>query len=148
MARRKQIPSVDETLRLMLERVRSELNVEIRKLRDQVSSVSRKQAGMERRLARLQADLEELPARMDANDPGRTRRRVSPNRAQQAILDQLRAVGGGYVTSKELGAPLGISRATVAARVRELRAAGFNILSSPRKGYTLAAEHEPDQGNR
>lgn len=142
MARRKQIPSVDEALKLMMERVRSELNVEIRRIRDQVSALSRKQAGMERRLARLQTDLEDLPARMDASDLGRTRRRISPNRAQQAILDQLRAVPGGFVTSRELGVPLGISRATVAARVRELRAAGFKILSSPRKGYTLADEHE------
>ena len=86
MARKKQIPSIDEALELMMDRIRSELSIEIRKIRGQVSALSRKQAGMERRLARLQSDLEDLPARMDSSDLVRTRRRVSPNRAQQAIL--------------------------------------------------------------
>ncbi len=86
MARRRQIPSVDEGPGLMMERLRTELDAEIRKMRDQIATLSRKQAGMERRLGRLQADLEELPARLSAGESSSSRRRVSPDHAQHAIL--------------------------------------------------------------
>ena len=136
LARKKKIPSLDEALRLTIERVTDDLGGEMRRLREQVTGLSRKVAGLERKLNRLRSDTELSQLRPDT---GRRhpRKRVSPERAQKAILVRLKRARGNFVTSKELGAPLGIGRATVAQRVRELRDQGHEIISSPRKGYSL-----------
>lgn len=137
MARKKKIPSVDEALQIMFERVKDDLNAEIRRLRDQGTALSRKLAGLERKFSRLQAELNELQQIRPEGQPPRPRKRVSPDKAQQHILARLKKNRGKYLTSKELGSPLGIGRATVAARVKELREQGHEIDSSPRKGYAV-----------
>jgi biotin operon repressor len=137
VARKKKIPSVDEALQIMLERVKDDLNAEIRRLRDQGTSLSRKVAGLERKLSRLQSELGELQQLRPTGQPVRPRKRVSPDKAQEHILSRLKKNQGRYLTSKELGSPLGIGRATVAARVKELREQGHEIASSPRKGYAI-----------
>ena len=136
MARKKKIPSVDEALQIMFDRVQADMNGEIRRLRDQVTSLSRKVVGLERKLARLQSESELRQLRPEG-EPLRPRKRVSPEKAQKHILARLRKARGRFVTSKELGSPLGIGRATVAVRVKELRDQGHEIASSPRKGYAL-----------
>ncbi len=137
MARKKKIPSVDEALQIMFERVKDDLNAEIRRLRDQGTALSRKVSGLERKFARLQAELNELQQFRPEGHPTRPRKRVSPDKAQQQILSRLKKSKGTYLTSKELGSPLGIGRATVAARIKELRDQGHEIDSSPRKGYAI-----------
>ena len=136
MARKKRIPSVDEALRIMFSRFHDDLDAELRRLRDQVSVLGRKVAGLERKVTKLRSDAELLQHRPLGDSP-HPRKRVSPEKAQGAILARLKRARGNFVTSKELGGPLGIGRATVAARVRELRSDGHDIDSSPRKGYAL-----------
>ncbi len=53
------------------------------------------------------------------------------------ILTALRAAGETGVAGTELAARLGVSRAAVWARIRELRALGYEIEASPHRGYRL-----------
>ncbi|MFO7631240.1 MAG: HTH domain-containing protein, partial [Caldilinea sp.] len=63
------------------------------------------------------------------------RRRLSIEDACRILLQRLQRASGKYVTSAELGVQAGISRATVAARIGDLKSQGHMISSSPRKGY-------------
>lgn len=56
-----------------------------------------------------------------------------------AILAALRREPGGFVSGTELAARLGVTRAAISARVRELRARGYDIAASPQLGYRLEA---------
>jgi BirA family biotin operon repressor/biotin-[acetyl-CoA-carboxylase] ligase len=53
------------------------------------------------------------------------------------ILRALRTSGSGTVSGEELSQKLGISRAAVLARIKELRELGYDIEESPHKGYRL-----------
>ena len=53
------------------------------------------------------------------------------------ILNALRAAGDGTVSGAELSQKLGVSRATVRARIEDLRALGYDIEASPHLGYRL-----------
>lgn len=136
MARKKKIPSIDEALGVMFERFQGDLEAELRRLRDQVTALSRKVTGLERKVNRIRSDAELQQLRPEGEAP-RPRKRVSPEKAQKSILVRLKRARGNFVTSKELGNPLGIGRATVAMRVKELKDQGYDIESSPRKGYAL-----------
>lgn len=136
MARKKKIPSLDEALQIRFDLVQHEQDGKLGRLQELLSDLGRKISGLERKVAKLRADadLQQLHPSVDASRP---RKRISPEKAQGAILSRLKKARGNFVTSKELGRPLGIGRATVAARVKELRAEGHDIDSSPRKGYAL-----------
>ena len=54
------------------------------------------------------------------------------------ILELLKA-GGEYLSGEAIGAQLGISRSAVWKHVRDLKEAGYGIVSSPKKGYGLRA---------
>ena len=121
---------------LITERIYADLGADNRRLREQLIQLSRKVAGLERKINRLrnEAELRLLRPNEETTAP---RKRVSPEKAQRAILVRLKRARGNFVTSKELGNPLSIGRATVAVRVKELRGQGHDISSSPRKGYAL-----------
>lgn len=53
------------------------------------------------------------------------------------ILKALRTGGSGGISGAELSQELGVSRAAIWARVRELRALGYEIVASPHRGYRL-----------
>jgi BirA family biotin operon repressor/biotin-[acetyl-CoA-carboxylase] ligase len=53
------------------------------------------------------------------------------------ILRALRAAGEGPVSGADLSQRLGVSRAAIWARVRELRSFGYEIEASPHRGYRL-----------
>lgn len=53
------------------------------------------------------------------------------------ILNALRAAGDGAVSGAELSQHLGVSRAAIWARIRELRALGYEIEAGPHLGYRL-----------
>jgi BirA family transcriptional regulator, biotin operon repressor / biotin---[acetyl-CoA-carboxylase] ligase len=53
------------------------------------------------------------------------------------ILSALRGAGTGSVSGADLSQKLGISRAAIWARVRELRSIGYEIDASPHSGYRL-----------
>lgn len=59
-----------------------------------------------------------------------------------ALLRALRREPGAYVSGSELAQQLGVTRAAIWARVRELRQLGYEISASPQLGYRL--EHAPD----
>ena len=136
MARKKKIPSVDHALAILLERIHTDMEIEMRRFREQVTALNRKVAGLERRLQQMQheAALQQLRPEGSSIHP---RKRVSPEKAYSTILARLKRARGKFVTSRELGSPLGIGRATVAHRIQELRDEGHPIESSPRKGYAL-----------
>ena len=54
------------------------------------------------------------------------------------VLELLKA-GGEFLSGEEIGRRLAISRSAVWKHVRELKGAGYGIVSSPRKGYGLRA---------
>lgn len=58
------------------------------------------------------------------------------------ILGALRGAGPGSVSGAELAQRFGVTRAAVWARIRELRALGYDIAASPHGGYHLL--HSPD----
>ena len=58
------------------------------------------------------------------------------NETTGQILALLKA-GGEYLSGEEIGGKLGISRSAVWKHVRDLKEAGYGIVSSPRKGYGL-----------
>jgi BirA family transcriptional regulator, biotin operon repressor / biotin---[acetyl-CoA-carboxylase] ligase len=53
------------------------------------------------------------------------------------ILMALRAAGSGAISGAELSQELGVSRAAVWARIKDLRALGYEIEASPHLGYRL-----------
>jgi BirA family transcriptional regulator, biotin operon repressor / biotin---[acetyl-CoA-carboxylase] ligase len=53
------------------------------------------------------------------------------------ILNALRAAGDGAVSGADLSQELGVSRAAIWARIRELRALGYEIEAGPHLGYRL-----------
>ena len=65
-----------------------------------------------------------------------------PHQVKQSILEFLREAQGDWVSSEVLREPFSISRAAISKQVRGLRAKGYQIESSPRKGYRLM--EEPD----
>ncbi len=58
------------------------------------------------------------------------------NTTTERILELLRG-GDEFLSGEEIGRKCGISRSAVWKHVRELRAAGYGIVSSPKKGYGL-----------
>jgi biotin operon repressor len=137
LGRKKKIPSVDYAMRLVMERLRSDLG-------RQIADLQRTLESMEARVGSLESVMEtwdeegEKPILVRADYmPKGTRRRVPPEEAKRAILNQLKKAAGEFIPARELGAPLGIGRATAATRIKELQKEGVNIVSSPRKGYAL-----------
>ena len=55
------------------------------------------------------------------------------------ILDALRRAGPGSVSGAELSQAIGVSRAAVWARVKDLRSLGYEIEASPHQGYRLVS---------
>lgn len=55
------------------------------------------------------------------------------------ILKALRVAGEGAVSGADLSQKLGVSRAAIWARIRELRSLGYEIEASPHLGYRLLA---------
>ena len=53
------------------------------------------------------------------------------------ILNLLRNAGEGSISGEEMASRLGVSRTAVWKHIKELRAMGYGIVSSPRKGYSL-----------
>src|SRR6266550_215010 len=53
------------------------------------------------------------------------------------ILSALREEGSGGVSGAELSQQLGVSRAAIWARIKELRSLGYDIEASPHLGYRL-----------
>lgn len=135
MARKKRIPSIDEALQVRFTQLQADQDIKLRRLQDLVTALGRRLAVLDRKVAKLRTDSERQQARVD--DVPRPRKRIPPEKAQGAILSRLKKARGNFVTSRDLGRPLGVGRATVAARVKELRAEGHDIDSSPRKGYAL-----------
>lgn len=58
------------------------------------------------------------------------------------LLDRLRDAAPEWISGEALGRDQGVSRAAVSKRVRRLVEAGYEIESSPRKGYRLIREPE------
>ena len=53
------------------------------------------------------------------------------------ILELLRAVGDGSVSGEEIAKKIGVSRTAVWKHIHALQNAGYEIVSYPRRGYTL-----------
>jgi BirA family transcriptional regulator, biotin operon repressor / biotin---[acetyl-CoA-carboxylase] ligase len=53
------------------------------------------------------------------------------------ILRALRVSAAGTVSGADLAKELGVSRAAISARIRDLRALGYDIVASPHLGYRL-----------
>ena len=137
MARKRRIPSIDYSIKLIVDRIRTDLLSEIADVAQAVGDVSRRLDEIEQRLGQLEKEERWATVRSELGVTGAPRGRISPERAQRFILDCLQRANGDFIPSRELGGPLGIGRATVAARIQELKADGHNIVSSPRKGYAL-----------
>jgi BirA family biotin operon repressor/biotin-[acetyl-CoA-carboxylase] ligase len=60
------------------------------------------------------------------------------NETTARVLELLKA-GGEYLSGERIGRSIGISRSAVWKHVRELKKAGYGIVSSPKKGYGLRA---------
>ena len=58
------------------------------------------------------------------------------NETTEHVLELLKG-GDEYLSGEEIGRRLAISRSAVWKHVRELKAAGYGIVSSPKKGYGL-----------
>ncbi|MCD6496727.1 MAG: HTH domain-containing protein [Deltaproteobacteria bacterium] len=140
MARKKKIPSIDYSIKLIVERVRDELKVEMSDVVNTLAEVQQKLAVIERRIGTLQQAERWATLRTEMGTAVSRHERVSPEMARKFILESLTRAHGEYVPSSELGGPLGIGRATVAARMKELRGEGYEILSAPRKGYALVED--------
>ncbi len=134
----RKIPSIDYSIRLIVDRLRSEMDAKVRRLETKVETLADRVEKLEREVQELQRSERWASIRAQLGIRENAKGRVSPELAQEFILHALRQAKGNYVSSSELGGPLGIGRATVAARIRELRQEGYKILSSPRKGYALA----------
>ena len=53
------------------------------------------------------------------------------------ILEILREAGDTYISGEEIASRLGVSRTAVWKHIRELREAGYDIVSASRSGYSL-----------
>lgn len=53
------------------------------------------------------------------------------------ILELLRSVGGGSISGEEIAKKIGVSRTAVWKHIHALEKAGYEIVSYPRRGYTL-----------
>jgi BirA family biotin operon repressor/biotin-[acetyl-CoA-carboxylase] ligase len=62
------------------------------------------------------------------------------------LLLQLREVSPEWVSSEVLREPSGVSRAAISKQIKRLVAMGYDIESSPRKGYRLVAERDSLDG--
>ena len=60
------------------------------------------------------------------------------NETTQRVLQLLKG-GGEYLSGEQIGGRIGISRSAVWKHVRDLKKAGYGIVSSPKKGYGLRA---------
>jgi len=60
------------------------------------------------------------------------------NETTERVLGLLKA-GGEFLSGEEIGRRLGVSRSAVWKHVRELKRAGYGIVSVPKKGYSLRA---------
>ena len=58
------------------------------------------------------------------------------NETTERVLELLKG-GDEYLSGEQIGRRLGVSRSAVWKHVRELKAAGYGIVSSPKKGYGL-----------
>ena len=56
---------------------------------------------------------------------------------QSKILELLRSAGDGYISGEEIATQLGVSRTAVWKHIQELKAAGYDIVSHSRSGYSL-----------
>ncbi|MGP1585942.1 MAG: biotin--[acetyl-CoA-carboxylase] ligase [Schwartzia sp. (in: firmicutes)] len=56
---------------------------------------------------------------------------------QVKILELLRAVGSGSISGAEIAKQIGVSRTAVWKHIHALQEAGYEIVSYPRRGYTL-----------
>ena len=56
---------------------------------------------------------------------------------QKKVLALLRSAGDGYISGEEIAGRLGVSRTAVWKHIRALKAAGYEIESHARKGYSL-----------
>lgn len=59
-----------------------------------------------------------------------------------SILETLRAAAPDWVSSEVLREPTGVSRAAISKQVKRLAAMGYEIESSPRKGYRLVGQRD------
>lgn len=137
MARKKKIPSIDYSIKLIVERITSDLGADINKLASSVVNINKRLAVLEKTVDRLKQEENWALVRSELGIGMGSRKRVSKDHAHQVILSRLRKGDGDFVSSRELGGPLGIGRATVATRIKELKKKGYQISSSPRKGYIL-----------
>jgi biotin operon repressor/polyhydroxyalkanoate synthesis regulator phasin len=137
LARKKKIPSIDYSIKLIVDQITSDLEGEIDKVASSVSKLNKRVGALERKVDKIRQEEKWAVLRSELGIGVGSRRRVSPERARRFILDRLREAEGDYVPSRELGGPLGIGRATVATRIKELADQGHDIVSSPRKGYSL-----------
>jgi len=60
------------------------------------------------------------------------------NKTTERVLELLKE-GAEFLSGEEIGRRLGISRSAVWKHVRELKGAGYGIVSRPKKGYGLRA---------
>ncbi len=63
--------------------------------------------------------------------------KVGDRLMQKKVLALLRAAGDGYISGEEIAGCLGVSRTAVWKHIRALKAAGYEIESHARKGYSL-----------
>lgn len=56
---------------------------------------------------------------------------------RSSILDLLRGAGDAYISGEEIANRLGVSRTAVWKHIKELREAGYEIVSHSRSGYSL-----------
>lgn len=137
MARKKKIPSIDYSIKLIVERITSDLGAEIDKLSSSLDVIGKRLSALEKKVDRLKQEEHWAVVRSELGIGNGARRRVSKDHAKKVILMRLKKAEGEFVSSRELGGPLGIGRATVATRIKELKKEGYKIGSSPRKGYML-----------
>ena len=62
---------------------------------------------------------------------------------REILLDSLKCQKGRWVSGEDLSSRLSVSRAAIWKHIRRLREEGYEILSSPKKGYLL--EKIPDR---
>jgi len=137
VARKRRIPSIDYSIKLIVDRLKGEILSEVEDVTEMVKGLAERIEEIDSRLAQLEKQERWAVARLELGVTGTPRGRISPEKAQRFILDCLRRADGDFVPSRELGGPLGIGRATVATRIQELKKDGYKIVSSPRKGYAL-----------
>ncbi len=63
--------------------------------------------------------------------------------SENRVLEMLRQAGQKFISGEEIAERLGVTRTAVWKHIRELRAAGYSIVSQPRSGYSL--QETPDR---